>query len=189
MPPRSDKRQDILDAALTVFARDGYTRASIDVIAAEASASTRTIYNHFNDKATLFEQVIRASAERVALRHIAVIDQYLRKARELEDDLTDFGLAFLSEGVDDFASHFALVRHIQADREHIPARALAAWQDTGPLRVRDHLAATLASLTGLTLPDPVLAARQLIGLLSAGDPVEPHIRSAVRLFLHGASSS
>jgi len=33
--------------------RDGYTRASIDAISAEAGVSTRTIYNHFTDKAML----------------------------------------------------------------------------------------------------------------------------------------
>ena len=48
---RSDKRRAIIDGALAVFARDGYTRASIDAISAEAGVSTRTVYNHFTDKA------------------------------------------------------------------------------------------------------------------------------------------
>ena len=44
---RPDKREAILRGALTVFARDGYTRASIDAIAKEGEVSTRTLYNHF----------------------------------------------------------------------------------------------------------------------------------------------
>ena len=56
-----DKRRAILAGALTVFARDGYTRASIDAIAAQAIVSTRTIYNHFQCKAHLFQTVIQES--------------------------------------------------------------------------------------------------------------------------------
>lgn len=59
--------------ALTVFARDGYMRASVDAIAAEAGVSTRTIYNHFQDKAQLFQTVIQESATRVAEAQIAII--------------------------------------------------------------------------------------------------------------------
>jgi TetR/AcrR family transcriptional regulator, mexJK operon transcriptional repressor len=48
------KRRAILDAAGTVFLRDGFARASIDVIAAEAKVSKQTVYNHFGDKERLF---------------------------------------------------------------------------------------------------------------------------------------
>jgi len=63
---RPDKRRAILRGALNVFAHDGYTRASIDAVAAEAGVSTRTIYNHFSDKAELFQTVIHESAAQVA---------------------------------------------------------------------------------------------------------------------------
>ncbi len=94
MALRADKRESILTGALEVFARDGYTRAGIDVIAKEAGVSTRTIYNHFGDKATLFQAVITASSDRVAAGHMSAIDNYLRKVTDLEDDLTDLGVAW-----------------------------------------------------------------------------------------------
>jgi len=54
---RIDKRQAILDAAFTIFARDGYYLAGVDAIAAEARVAKHTIYNHFRDKENLFREV------------------------------------------------------------------------------------------------------------------------------------
>ncbi|MFW0783738.1 TetR/AcrR family transcriptional regulator [Gordonia sp. CPCC 206044] len=189
MALRADKREAILTGALGVFARDGYTRASIEMIAKGAGVSTRTIYNHFRDKATLFEVVISESAGKVAAGHIAVIDNYLRKVTDLEDDLTDLGVAL--QGNDDFTTHFALVRQIQADAEHIPEEAVRAWQQAGPLRVRQHLADQLGTVKGLKLDDPPLAAVHFLALISQdsirrpGGSIEAHVRAGVRVFLHG----
>jgi AcrR family transcriptional regulator len=191
MTPRTDKRRAILDGALEVFARDGYARASIDVIAKEAGVSTRTIYNHFQDKAALFGAVISQSAERVAEARTALIDLHLRKVTDPEDDLTELGLALLQQGRTSHASHFALVRHIQADRDHIPGPAVEAWQEAGPLRVRRHLAERLAELPSLRLDDPYRAALHFMSLISADTaynappPDEAYIRAAVRVFLYG----
>ena len=53
--------------------------------------STRTIYNHFGDKAQLFRALITESATRVADAQIAIIDRYLHKVTDLEADLVEFG--------------------------------------------------------------------------------------------------
>lgn len=100
------KRQAILDGALTVFARDGFTRASIDAISAEAGVSTRTIYNHFTDKAALFLAVIQESATRAADVQIAIIDRHLRKVTDVEADLIEFGLDWVTPRPDS-AAHFS----------------------------------------------------------------------------------
>src|SRR5690348_5058759 len=113
-----DKRRAILAGALTVFARDGYSRASIDAIAAEARVSTRTIYNHFQDKAHLFHAVMLTSTCRVAEAHLALLDRHLGKVDDLEADLVAFGLAWLAP-MPDFAEHSALVRQVHADSAHI----------------------------------------------------------------------
>src|ERR671918_2156773 len=84
---RPAKRRAILDGALAVFARDGYTRASIDAISATAGVSTRTIYNHFKDKAQLFQTVVEESTTGVADFQIAVIDRHLGQVTDLESDL------------------------------------------------------------------------------------------------------
>lgn len=196
-PGLPDKRRAMLDGAIALFARDGYTRASIDAIAAEAGVSTRTIYNHFGDKAGLFEAVITASSEQVAERHVAIIDRHLTKIVDLEADLVDFGRDLVTSASEDLATHSALVRQINAEIEHIPPAALEAWRATGPLRVRTVLAARLAAIAErhpVRFGDPELAARHLAALISPDnlldqdaddDAITAMVRAGVRVFLHG----
>jgi len=54
---RDRVRARILDAAGVVFARDGFERARIDAIAAEAGVSTGSVYNYFAGKAALMLEV------------------------------------------------------------------------------------------------------------------------------------
>jgi TetR/AcrR family transcriptional repressor of mexJK operon len=62
--PRSiRKRNAILDAATTVFLRNGYVGTSMDEIAALASVSKQTVYKHFADKESLFSAIVNAAVE------------------------------------------------------------------------------------------------------------------------------
>lgn len=203
-PPRgglADKRRAILAGALTVFARDGYSRASIDAIAAEAAVSTRTIYNHFGDKAELFHVLITESATRVADAQIAIIDRYLHKVTDLEADLVEFAQVWATP-VPDHADHFALIRHINADAGHIPQDAIDAWLQAGPLRVRRALARRMNQLAGqglLRVDDPEWAAIHFVRLVTGGNRVlrsspltqqeiTEMVTTGVHAFLHGYAS-
>jgi AcrR family transcriptional regulator len=184
---RPDKRQAILRGALSVFSRDGYSRASIDAIAKESEVSTRTLYNHFADKADLFRNVIQTSASEAAQDQIAIIERHFHKVTDLEKDLTAFGKAMCAEHGN--ATHFALVRQINAELTHIPAEAIEAWQETGPRRVRRELAARLAELG---FQDSRRAAVHLMLLTMTGEPSirgtrpdDDDIAAGVRVFLHG----
>lgn len=195
---RADKRQAILAGALTVFARDGYSRTSIDAIAAEAAVSTRTIYNHFADKARLFHVLITESATRVAEAQIAIIDRYLHKVTNLEADLVEFARVWATP-VPDHADHFALVRHISADAGHIPQAAIDAWLHAGPLRVRRALASRLQQLADqglLRIDDPEWAAIHFVRLTTGGkrvpqataltqQEITEMVTAGVHAFLHG----
>lgn len=193
--PRGDKRQAILAGALTVFARDGYTRASVDAISAEAGVSTRTVYNHFKDKAHLFREVIQDSAERTAEAQIALVDKHLGKIVALEQDLIDFGVD-LAKPVAGTAEHFALVRQVNAEAAHIPPDAIEAWQEAGPLRVRREVGKRLAAIPGLRADDPERAALHLMTLVSPWNPsfragaltdaeIAEAVTAGVRAFLYG----
>ncbi|MFD8204144.1 TetR/AcrR family transcriptional regulator [Streptomyces sp. NPDC059701] len=165
-----DKRRSIMAGALTLFARDGYTRAGLDAIAVAAGVSNRTIYNHFTDKAELFQAVMQESTQRVADTMVDIIDRHLTKVVDLESDLVDFGVAWLGVLTSDLAPHFALVRQINAETEHIPPDALALWQETGPGRTRRELAERLRRIAergDLTIGDPARAAGHLMLLISA----------------------
>ncbi len=198
---RGDKRRSLLDGALVVFAQDGYTRASIDAIARAAGVSTRTIYNQFEDKAALFEAVIVDSARRTADAQIITVQRHLGKIVNIEDDLIEFGRAWAMPSPE-HEPHFALVRQVIADANHIPETALRAWQEAGPLRVRKEIADHLRRIADagyLTIADADLAAVHLVQLV-AGDaatrtyhgaiPLSPEetqrlAEAGARAFLHG----
>jgi TetR/AcrR family transcriptional repressor of mexJK operon len=52
------KRQAIMDAATTLFLRDGYHSTSMDQVAADAVVSKPTVYSHFEDKEQLFREIV-----------------------------------------------------------------------------------------------------------------------------------
>src|SRR6187431_1572293 len=89
-PLMSKKQNAILDAATTVFLREGYERASVDTIAAEAGVSKRTIYNHYRDKKVLFITVVERARARA--NEITPADpNLLTDARLLDTELVVVG--------------------------------------------------------------------------------------------------
>lgn len=62
MLPAEERRAQILDAALNVFAARGFAEARLEDIAAACGIGKGTIYLHFRDKQDLFEQLIRQAA-------------------------------------------------------------------------------------------------------------------------------
>jgi len=172
---RADKATAIVQAACEVFGRDGYSRAGIDAIAAEAGASTRTIYNHFpGGKEELFRSVMQWSSERVRDEQLAQLHRYLDPERpphpdDLERDLLALARAWVGL-MTDFRDHFSLVRHINAEAGHIPAEVLDAWQEAGPRAVARELTSAMAALDDRGLidvhGDPAQAAVHFIALIS-----------------------
>ena len=63
----------ILEAATTVFAREGFDRANMDVIAAEAEATKPTLYARFGSKEALFEAAVEREYE---MRKARLFDAY-----------------------------------------------------------------------------------------------------------------
>lgn len=55
---REERRKQILDAALEVFAHNGYHKASISQIAREAGISKGLLYNYFQNKEVLLLEVM-----------------------------------------------------------------------------------------------------------------------------------
>jgi TetR/AcrR family transcriptional repressor of mexJK operon len=172
---RVDKATAIVQAACEVFGRDGYSRASIDTIAAEAGASTRTIYNHFpGGKEELFRSIMQWSAERVRDEQLAQLRRHLDPERpphpdDLERDLLALARAWVGL-ITDFRDQFSLVRHIYAEAGHIPAEVLDAWQEAGPRVVGREVASAMAALGDRGLIDvhgsPAQAAAHFIALIS-----------------------
>lgn len=159
---RPEKRKAITRAATTVFGREGYVRASMDAIAAEAGVSKRTVYNHFADKETLFLSVALQNSAELTERIRELMAKYLDRVVDLRRDLTDFAVeranAVLSAG-----EHGALGRAIRAEVANIPVDVLEAWLEAGPVASQRDLAQHFAALSGrglLAVEDGELAAEQ-----------------------------
>jgi AcrR family transcriptional regulator len=55
---REQKRESIMQAALKVFSKKGYSPAALDEVAREASIAKGTLYLYFRDKEDLFSSTI-----------------------------------------------------------------------------------------------------------------------------------
>ncbi|MFJ6621083.1 TetR/AcrR family transcriptional regulator [Kitasatospora sp. NPDC091335] len=204
---RPEKRKAITQAATVVFGREGYVRASMDAIAAEAGVSKRTVYNHFADKETLFLSVALRNSAELTERIDELMAKYLDRVVDLRQDLTDFAVerahAVLSAG-----EHGALGRAIRAEVANIPADVLEAWLEAGPVASQRGLAARFEALAGrglLVVEDAAPAAEQFTlltfhgiaersfwGALPVADEEVRRIAAAgvdAFLRLHGASPS
>ncbi|UKN01722.1 TetR/AcrR family transcriptional regulator [Paracrocinitomix mangrovi] len=90
---RNERSQEILDAALKVFAEDGYHAASISKIAKKAGISKGLLYNYFNSKeevlkqllSTLFKEVV----ETMQLEDINLTDTTMSKFIDDTFDILD----------------------------------------------------------------------------------------------------
>ncbi|TIT22993.1 MAG: TetR/AcrR family transcriptional regulator, partial [Mesorhizobium sp.] len=91
-PPRSHeaKRISVVEAAASVFCREGFAGANIDLIAAEAGVSRQTVYNHHGDKEKLFIAVVRDLTERCNAGIFATIATFPDQPGDLEADLVGF---------------------------------------------------------------------------------------------------
>ncbi|MFF8729857.1 TetR/AcrR family transcriptional regulator [Streptomyces sp. NPDC015171] len=174
-PRKLRKQMDIASAACTVFGREGYARASVDALAAAAGVSTRTLYNHFpGGKAQLFQTVVTWTSSEVRDAQLARLRAVLDPERpprpdDLERDLVSLARGF-SGLMTEYANHFALVRHIHAEADHVPPEVLAAWHEAGPEPVARALAEAMTHLEDAGLldlhGDPALAAGHFTALIS-----------------------
>jgi AcrR family transcriptional regulator len=78
--PAEERRQQILDAAIAVFALRGFTAAGTAEIAAAAGIGEPTIYRYFPNKLELYTATIRYSAD-------VIMEAWRRIAEENEDPL------------------------------------------------------------------------------------------------------
>lgn len=175
---RPDRREAILSAAFDVFARRGFTQASVQEIADTAGVAKPTLYNHFTDKDELFRHAMTHTADAVAATNIAVADRLRAPGPDLRTVLTEVARRMLKVCCDERSQ--ALRRLAQGQLVQFPD-VLEAVQE----RTSGHLAEALAdrlarlSLSGrLRQCDPAVAAEQFLALLTA--PMETRSMSGAR---------
>ena len=85
-------REDILEAARTLFVRDGYENVSIRKIAERIEYSPGTIYLYFQDKADILAQISEETFSRLERKLVAI-------SNDSAGDVLDRMLDILVEGV------------------------------------------------------------------------------------------
>jgi TetR/AcrR family transcriptional repressor of mexJK operon len=164
------KRQAILDAALTVFVREGYGLASIDAIAAEAGVAKPTIYSHLGGKENLFRTVMVEAAEQSRTKILQALDAFPTDATDLPGQLAAIAHRVLECQAGERG--WALQRLIYAEAPRFPdlsdtIRATSTDHVTNALAAR---LAWLANAGHLEIADPVTAAQQFMALISGDLP-------------------
>ncbi len=160
------KRTAIVRAALEVFLREGYARASVDAIAASAGVSKRTIYDYYGDKEQLFLSTLQETKDAQAAAGRELLDRTLGQVDDIEEALTAFGREFAGE-IARSAERAAVMRLTIAEASHFPV----LLEPASPGNSFQHALATrLAELAAqglLEVPDPMEAA-EFLGLLVTG---------------------
>jgi AcrR family transcriptional regulator len=161
------KRDAIVRAALDVFLREGYARASVDAIAAAAGVSKRTIYDYYGGKEQLFVSTLRSTMAGHADSFRDMLDRTLGDITDLHAAFVRFGVEFAT-GIARSDERAAVMRLMIAEVAHFPA--LREPPSEGAETVQSVLASRLASLDDqglLVVPDPAEAA-EFLGLLLTG---------------------
>ncbi|BBC32253.1 hypothetical protein SGFS_035470 [Streptomyces graminofaciens] len=166
MHGRRDRRAQILQAAATVFTRDGFARASVDTIAAEAKVAKQTLYNHFGDRESLVAEVVAAAMDPLASQFDTLVHETIaaHDGTDLPAQFRDFGRRWVRLMLCDTA---ALRWRILADAalDESLRRALRGIdRDAGVRAVAEQLA-LLGRAGHLDVGDAEAAARQLRALL------------------------
>jgi TetR/AcrR family transcriptional repressor of mexJK operon len=154
------KKAAILDAAEALFISEGYERTSVDAIAARAGVSKRTLYDHYDDKETIFLRVLERVHDALVSTVRAAIDEELVPGRDVRDALTAFCRRIVDRA---FASseHVAF-RRLVSQRQAVP-RLPEAVNDR-PERMLEERFAALAAEGAIRAVDPALAARHFTAL-------------------------
>ncbi|MFH8791040.1 TetR/AcrR family transcriptional regulator [Streptomyces sp. NPDC017941] len=165
---QAERRQAILDGAFAVFARRGYAQACVKEIAQEAGVAKPTVYNHLNDKESLYREAVEAVADRVGARGLAAVEQLRASAADADPRtaLTAVARGLLSALGD--ADATAVRQLACAQAVQFPELAASVRERT-VLRPRSALADRLARLTldgRLRACDPELAAEHFLSLLT-----------------------
>jgi TetR/AcrR family transcriptional regulator, mexJK operon transcriptional repressor len=177
--PRADdprvvrSRAAVVDAARTLFLRQGYAGTTMEEIAAQAGLTKRTLYNNYADKEALFTEVVAdviAYAEAFArgLNEEFIVDINAVNLRATLDDLgRKLALAIIRPEV------IALRRLLIGEARTFPALA-REYFDRAPGQVIEALASGFEHLgqAGLLRVSDARRAAGQFAYLVAGEPLD-----------------
>ena len=158
------KHKSMVDAARTLFLKQGYEGTSMEEIAVKSGVSKQTVYKHFADKQKLFSEIILATTAQVD-RIVGLIAGPMVETLDLRKDLILLGRQFVAELMDPRV--LRLRRLVIANADRMPELG-QTWYEQGFERVLRTLAGSFAALSKrhlLSVEDPLIAAHHFVGLL------------------------
>lgn len=159
------KRTQIVDAALEAFLESGYAATSVNLIAARAGVSIKTLYRHFDDKDDLFSAVMQAACGTSE----SDSSNDTRPWYDLPpaDALVEAGREYLEHALS--AQQVALYRVVVRDAGRFPELGRRYAEQT--VAIRDHLVAGYlarwAAREGWRVSSPEKVAQAFVALLKA----------------------
>ena len=194
---RIDREKRFLAAALKVFAEQGYSGTTMDMVAAEAGLSKPTLYQYFPSKEALFSAMMSGERD-----HMLEVFQHPSGKGMVADLLSfawDYADAVLSPDL------LSLARLIIGEVQRFPEIG-RAYQQSGPDRllsgIMDYLSARREA-GDLAFEDAELAAQDLWGLILSAPrtqalylpdtlptraEIERYLNNGLRVFLKAYST-
>lgn len=154
-------KENILQVALTLFARDGYEAVSVSMIAGELGMTKGALYKHYENKRSIFDSIVRRMEENDyenAKRFHMPEDLFERmpdryKNTEFEQ-LCAYTLAqFVYWTEDSFASQFRKMLSLERYRNAEMNALYQQYLGAGPLRYVEDLMGQMVE-TGLANESP-----------------------------------
>ena len=188
------KKELIVTAAGKLFLGEGFGSTSMDAIAKEAGVSKATVYSHFQNKESLFAEVMKLSC-----REMGSPQFDFSPVADAEITLKACGRIFYEhffQGV-----WVSMLRRVVAESSQFPELGQVFW-DTGPDKLRECLSTYLADQGRrgvLSLSDSDMAAKHFMGLVIGSgflpillgvekpltdQKLERHMDQVVSSFLH-----
>jgi TetR/AcrR family transcriptional regulator, mexJK operon transcriptional repressor len=158
------KRRAIMEAATTLFLRNGYQGTSMDDVAAAAAVSKQTVYKNFADKERLFGEIVLGVTGN-AERFVNVVAEALRETEDPEKALRELARRYLASVLQ--PEVLQLRRLVIGEAGRFPDLARSYYR-RAPERVLAALAESLQSLAErglLSVDDPLLAAQHFAFLI------------------------
>ncbi|MDN5300862.1 MAG: hypothetical protein PWQ60_376 [Thermoanaerobacteraceae bacterium] len=185
-----EKRSSILEAAVSVFSREGYPNARMQEIATKAGIGKGTIYQYFKGKKHLFQQVVKEGIDQYAIgikneiKGCIGIEQILKK-------IVTFSFSFLE-------NHSDVLKMIESHRSLID-ESMLKWLYDRKNKITDLLVKTIVEKTekkGMrSYKDAELAANCFFGMMISVVQekvfhkkeldIEEVSDRIVKIFLHG----
>jgi AcrR family transcriptional regulator len=185
-PAALSKRERVVVAASKLFLDDGYGATGMDAIAKEADVSKATVYSYYEDKSSLFADVMLRMCEEIGGHR--ELDELV--GHSPDDTLRAVAFSWVESLLE--AVRRQILQRVVAESREFPEVGKKFWE-TGPGRIEAFVAGYLADAKRqglLDVDDPARVAASFVGQLAglfllpllAGirkRPSEPEVRRGV----------